>query len=302
MNYIHYHRQKKVGAILVIGKVISPLSRFLKKRIVKNIRHDFQQNKHIKNSLKGESVYIIGNGPSLKWLDLSVFKNKKVIACSSMFLHKDFKYLNRPYYLIAHPLVFLKYWFHPYRKKITRNYVGKLFLKKMFEYSSKNRPRYFTPIVNKLLAPQFDFIYINSSKDIKEDGLKSDLTGKFNFTSGSLAYMLGIAAYMNPEKIYLVGVDYLARPHLEGHFFEKGIRYGKEFDESWSCKYITNVLKKIKIVNLVINEEVKNTCGLESETFKNHFHIDASYKENHEIVSNEDLEYLKEWNFPYHFD
>ena len=49
---------------------------------------------------KNQQCYIFGNGPSIKWMDLSHFKDKIAICTGQLHYHKDFKELDSKYFFV----------------------------------------------------------------------------------------------------------------------------------------------------------------------------------------------------------
>ena len=64
---------------------------------------------------KGESCYIFGNGPSIKWFDLSVFSDYVGISTGSIPFHNDFKKLNVKYHAIVEPWYYCPKWMQRYQ-------------------------------------------------------------------------------------------------------------------------------------------------------------------------------------------
>ena len=60
----------------------------------------------LKNTLKGQTLWLIGNGPSLKNIDLTFLKDKNTLCVNQFYLHPQFRELDINYYLIAHPSAF----------------------------------------------------------------------------------------------------------------------------------------------------------------------------------------------------
>ena len=68
------------------------------------------ENREFKNKHKGEECYLIGNGSSIKFFDLSDFTDKISIGCNALNIHNDIKKLDIRYYVNVHPMYFCKYW------------------------------------------------------------------------------------------------------------------------------------------------------------------------------------------------
>ena len=57
---------------------------------------------------KGTSCYLMGDGISIKWFDLTVFSDKIVLPCGFIPFHNDFNRLDVKYLLLLEP-----FWFYP---------------------------------------------------------------------------------------------------------------------------------------------------------------------------------------------
>ena len=84
--------------------------------------------KRFKDIHKGQTCYIFGDEPSIKWFDLSNFDDHIGIACGNQMLHNDFGKLNIKYYAIPEPWLFCPNWIkkHQFLKdynKLTAEYI-----------------------------------------------------------------------------------------------------------------------------------------------------------------------------------
>ena len=86
------------------------------------------KNIEFKNKFLDQSCYIIGNGQSIKYLDLEKFSKKKTLTCGWMYLHKDYNKLDTVADIHFHPGIFSPIWKNPYSKKIEFNDKCKKFL------------------------------------------------------------------------------------------------------------------------------------------------------------------------------
>ena len=62
--------------------------------------------KKFSNRHKGESCYIFGDGPSIKWFDLGLFSDKPSIVTGLLHHHNDFDKLNVKYATLIDPWIF----------------------------------------------------------------------------------------------------------------------------------------------------------------------------------------------------
>src|SRR5438552_13906898 len=76
--------------------------------------------KQFSNRHKGESCYVFGDGPSIKWFDLSQFTKYPAICCGVLPFHRDFHVLRAKYLSLVEPWFFVPKvlqpkWLHPFR-------------------------------------------------------------------------------------------------------------------------------------------------------------------------------------------
>ena len=85
------------------------------------------RNSKFKNIHRGEEAYLIGNGPSLRDVDLQKFANKITIGCNHLAIHRDFDKLNLKYMVLPEPFFAYPFIINQYNKKIQINIFGKIF-------------------------------------------------------------------------------------------------------------------------------------------------------------------------------
>ena len=148
--------------------------------------------KDLKNSKKGESVYILGNAPSIKKCNLSFLRYKYTIGLNGSPLLLDPLGFSSTYYLITDRR-FLR---HEEKSKIAEA-----------EFQKDN-----IKIVSDVLSDEIEkFGEVQNLyfvKSLARDGFSFDLNIGFYF--GSTTVMLGIqlAYYLGCKNIYLIGVDF----------------------------------------------------------------------------------------------
>ena len=261
--------------------------------VVKFLSSSVKSNIKYKDIHKGEDVYIVGNGASLKYYDLSVLHDKNVITCGSMFAHKDFHKITPAYYMISQPGLFFPIWKHPYTNRIIRNKVGLYYKRKMKEYKN-NHIVYFTPVINQLSFMSYNMNFLSSSSSSE---LSFDASANFNFNTGSFAYMLGLAAYMGAKNIYVMGVDYAMQPNMIGHFYEKGETIESRKD-NWSCDYVDRVKSVASIYLVVPHENFQSGCEMETVTYEKQFNTKSERKSHTSLVAKRDLSEMSQWKYP----
>ena len=246
---------------------------------------------------KGEECYIFGTGPSIKWMDFKYFANKDSIVTGLIPLHKDFYTLNTRYYCLIEPWLFVD--------KFTRYLMGiskeqdsmitnqseivllyKQFIKKNKEIeifvNSSNMLN-----INYLWESKVNFILQNLPE---ENPIISQLNN-FQLFAGSFHAPIVLAYFMGYRQINLVGFDaWVLRKSRRNRFFEIGegeISLSEELDDG-----IINILESECKINVISpSEDYSDSILKNNKTifYEDLFSTKATYRENIEIVSNENL-------------
>ena len=143
---------------------------------------------------KGERCVIIGNGPSLKAMDLSVLKGEVTFGMNRIYLLFDRIPFEPTYFVSINELVL-------------RQYSG--------EISQLTMPKF----INWNTRANFDLtdksiIFLKDSLKLTDE-FSTDLSGKI-FSGGTVTFVaMQIAYYMGFDKVILIGVDH--------NFSQKGI-------------------------------------------------------------------------------
>lgn len=147
---------------------------------------------NLRNIHKDESVFIMGNGPSLNRQDLSPLKNEHLMVSNQFFLNPQITW--KP-----------EYYFSVDRKgtagnlpRIQKNTQGMVrFFEDVWENDIKGERDYFLSIRRKRTDPSFTL----------------DLTQPVRSGYCVLYIQMQVAVWMGFKNIYLIGVD-----HSKGHF------------------------------------------------------------------------------------
>lgn len=184
-----------------------------------NIKPIISKNIKYKNIHAGKRCFIIGNGSSLKQMDLSILKKEITFGMNAFWKHPIISKSWQPkYYCLADPLFFddysdgfnsIKEFFTGLRKKI---YTSILFV----PLSGKD-------VIgkNKLLPiNKVNFIFFNKAL-WTEQANKVDLTSSVPSVQSVAQLAIEIAIYMGCNPIYLLGMDHdwLAHRGMDRHFY-----------------------------------------------------------------------------------
>lgn len=179
----------------------------------------------------GETCYLFGDGPSIKYFDLANFNNFKSIASNQIVHHLDFHKLKAQYWVLPDAMF---YW--PFR-----------FRRNHFSYSDERRhrkaysPKQFKhspikPIINATNIP-FCFSSQNLYFFDKFAGDQcTSISSRPDAFAGTVNTLITIAIHLGFKRAYLVGFDYTHNPSLRRHWYERGpgvlnplVDYNKDF-------------------------------------------------------------------------
>lgn len=245
-------------------------------------------NKRFHNTHLGESCFVIGNGSSLNFMDLTVFRDKPVIAINNLFMHKDSEALNIKYVSMPEPFGLYPTIRNTYNGKYQKNVLG---LMALGEMRSKEKVVWFTSISNLPTT-----IHLNNCFYHHHFGAKTidqnlfDLAGQFSFVRGGMYSAVGIARYMGFSKIYFVGCDYLHKPTFGGHFYTKAVN--SEGDQE--CVYADLLSCVEPYIEMKLITPRAEAAWIETIQYEDWAGKAPEYRENTEIVSSSILGRLDE--------
>ena len=175
-----------------------------------------ERNTQFKNRHAGETCYIVGNGPSLKNMELSVFSDHISIGLNLLCLHNDYRLLNIPYHVLAEPFFFYPYVKNPFIDRYQPNVLGRLFLQAMSRHPDI---ALFTSLSNIFGPRSNNTYYLYHFGHRQPDKSFFQMNTQFSCMAGSFYAGVGLAINMGFKKAILVGCDYLLSPSSIGHFY-----------------------------------------------------------------------------------
>ena len=165
--------------------------------------------KSFENIHEGETIYIIGNGPSLGETDISLIENSPSIAMNRISLIYP-KYINwRPkYYIFCSTNLFNPIWGKDWVKSVTEAIGCKNTIsfidKRSEEYLIKNNCKITknTKIINNLTENRAD-----KQGSIHPKSFSTNIVKSIDKTGTSMNIALQIAYFMGASKIIFLGTD-----------------------------------------------------------------------------------------------
>lgn len=247
------------------------------------------RNKKFINTHKGESCYIIGNGASLKYLDLSKYDDRIAIGINLLTIHDDYQKLNIKYHICVEPFFFFPLIKNFYDgRRFQKNILWKIFKKSFF--LNKN-VILFTSMTN-IFSCKFKNVFYLHHFGVKKPSKKHlKIDGEFSFMTGALHAAIGLAIEMGFNEAQLIGCDYLLSPSRSGHFYSLGppINSDEDILEDSFSELLIEVSDLIEL-SMITNEGFSNLISCHQ--VKNQENME--YKENYQIVSEDYLRLLDE--------
>ena len=164
------------------------------------------QNTKFINSHIGEECFVVGNGPSLKRVDLDKLKDKFVITCNRFTKVTGYEKVHSNIHILVDSA-----YFNP------NNLLGKEELNKIWEDIEKMEIPVFVPlaaknyITHKKLDKKIDIYYldilINEIPDRFGTPLKIDILKPINSYTNVIQFAIVLAINMGFKKINLIGCD-----------------------------------------------------------------------------------------------
>lgn len=184
-----------------------------------------QDNAKFRDVHKGEDLFIIGNGPSIRDTDLLKIKNARKMVVSNFYLHEDYAKIKPDYYCFAQ---------FTYTELFNDDVAGK-WISEIGERSGD--PQFFFNISEKELIDscrQFDnkrvnYMYLESTELERFDEI--DITEKMMMGMSVAVDCIQLAIYMGFSRIFLVGIEHSEMITRRYDYFynkEQGLIAGKD--------------------------------------------------------------------------
>lgn len=174
-NNVNLYR--KLSALIEVNKIWNQWQRY-----------DSLILKKYKNVHSNQRCFIIGNGPSLSKMDLSLLKKEITFTSNAIFLKFSDMGFTPSYYFVEDVLV----------AEDRRNEINKL----------KNITKFFPIHLSYLLTRDEETIYLNQKDPLTFPMFSTD-AARVTYCGYSVTYLcMQMAFYMGFSKVYLIGVDY----------------------------------------------------------------------------------------------
>jgi len=236
------------------------------------------------NLHKGETCYIFGDGPSIKWFDLSSFSDHPAICCGMMPFHKDFQSLDVRYVTLVEPWIFTPKLFQPSIIHVLKEIAAEY--RKLIKRTPDKE--FFVSLSNRFSLTGANINYV--FRGFPESRNHTDeLLEQFDLFNGSFHASLSLAHYLGFSKIYLVGFDaWTIQPARTLRWYELG--EGEFFEVNNFATDFLDVLKKDIDINTISKDgESKNVKNISYQSYTGK---DIEFKENYQIMDEHYLNVL----------
>ncbi len=236
------------------------------------------------NRHDGDTCYIFGDGPSIKWFDFGAFSDHPAICCGMIPFHKDFDKLNVRYIALVEPWLFVPKIFQPEILHCLRQ-VAVEYKRRIASLPDRE---FFVSLSNRfsLSGANINYVYRNlpnSRNEIDKQLNQLDCFG------GSFHASLSLAYYMGFKKIYLVGFDgWTIQPSRALRWYELG--EGEFFQPTNFATEFLDVLKtEIDIYTISYDGQSCNAKNISYETYTGK---SPAFRENYSLLSEHHLKVL----------
>jgi hypothetical protein len=240
------------------------------------------------NLHEGESCYIFGDGPSIKWFDLTCFNDLPSICCNMIPFHRDYSKLRIKYVSMTSPWIFVRECMRPDVKALRG------FTEVMREYKAilRSNPdkQYFVHISNcvSLRGKNINYVY-RGLPSIRND--KDVLINRKDLFSGAFQSTLSLACYMGFSKVYLVGFDaWTIQPGKNMHWYEYG--EGELFEPTNLAMEFLGALKNRMELYTITPSALDISKNVIAINYKEYTGKSVKYTENTSLLTSNNLEIL----------
>lgn len=226
---------------------------------------------------KGQTCYIFGDGPSIKWFDLTKFDDHIGISCGAQVLHNDFSKLDVRYYSIVEPFLFCPNWMkrHQYLRDL-----------KIITNEYRNLIKIHNNITFFLNLSNFPFIWGSNihyiHRYLQKGCNKFSKFGNLDPFVGSFQATLSLAYYMGFSKVYLVGFDaWTIQPSRTLRWYELG--NGELYNSNNFAIPFLNILKEHMEICTISHEGT--SCNVNNINYESYTGQKPLFRENYELLS-----------------
>jgi hypothetical protein len=233
----------------------------------------------------GQSCYIFGDGPSIKWFDFHHFTDRPAICCNNMAFHRDFGLLDARYYLMIEPWLFCPRWMQ--RQPATRDFrLITAALRALM--TRRDDVEFFVSLSNWpfVRGENVTFLYRRLPRTARQD--VADLHS-LRSLGGTFHAALTLAVYMGFTDITLLGFDaWTIQPARNLHWYERG--EGEIFEATnVAADFLRTVGKFAEVSTISVDGD---SCNVRNIPYELRTGSAPAFHDNHELLSPENMKLL----------
>ena len=243
-----------------------------------------------RNRHKGETCYIFGDGPSLNDFDYHQLREYPAICCGMQAFHKDFDRINVKYYSLIEPYLFYPDWMIIPQKlqylkehRIITNEFRKII-------PTRKDITFFINLSNLFAIRKKNVAYVHRSLLKKNTDFSKFFNEGIDPFAGSFNGTLSLALLLGFKKVYLLGFDAFTIQQSPYRWYEKNLNEGIKPLENIKYRFLELYKEDMEILNI---SNKGTMCNLENEDYFHHTGVKPQFRENHELISKNNLSLLR---------
>jgi hypothetical protein len=240
---------------------------------------------------RGESCYIFGSGPSIKWFDLTCFRDRPALCSGLITFHRDFHELDVRYVTLVEPWFFVPRPLHP--RKL-RGFDWGPMVGEYREFIKRSPTKdFFVSLSNRFSVSGRNVHYVFRGLPTSRNRADAML-GRFDLFGGSFHAPVALAHYMGFTKIYLVGFDaWTIEPMRNIRFYERGEGQLCQPTREVPAKDFLDIVKEqAEIYTISLDGQSRNAKQI---SYTEYTGKAPRFKENHEFMDDRHLKMISLW-------
>lgn len=226
---------------------------------------------------KGETCYLFGDGPSIKWFDLGRLSDHPAFCCGMLPFHRDFHKLDVRYVLMVEPWFFTPRRFQP---ELLWELSGVI-----EEYGRLIRrtpgKRFFMNISNAPFFHARNVTHIFRGYPSNRNQADRELA-RFDLFAGSFHASLALAHYMGFTRIYMVGFDaFTLQPVRNIRWYEHGTGAVSPAEPNLEKDFLDIVSRQAELFTIGHRASSGNVKYVD---YTSHTGDEAVFRENRELT------------------
>lgn len=234
----------------------------------------------LKNSHKGEKVYLVGDSAEIKFFDFKNFDDAPAIFFNkSILFGNNLHRRSKSYALTVEPY----YFFRMFKKKRLDSRFIKYYFKKIYY----NNIIFIHSASNLFLLPLKRFIPIYK-KLPKCEFTRELLENNNRFNAGAFQAAFSFAIYMGFKEIVIIGVSYHSKS-VQNHWIYEGLgkvdinEFERGLNTSERNSFINFAKKYVDKISLITYKE-SSSIYFETITYQDYTGEKIIYRENHQLI------------------